>query len=166
MKGVVELEVLLLGALSHLHNADRVVVRLSPFVSLVPFVKELVHGVDKCTVNCLSSCVFFYARVRLSRSERRKSQTAKEQASASVTAATMRLKSTVIGGSSTNFMADLMKNKKRGKTPLNERCARLRSPRNVRAKCSRIRFALFSINDKSINNLPLFVLTGALQPFS
>ena len=37
----------------------------------------------------------------------------------------MRLKSTVTGGSATNFLADLVKNKKKqkGKTFQNERCA-------------------------------------------
>ena len=80
--------------------------------------------------------------------EQRRSQSANGQAPASVTTATMRLKSTVIGGSTTNFLAELMKNKNKGKTPQNERCAsavgirfahsscKLRSPikKSVRAK--------------------------------
>ena len=57
----------------------------------------------------------------------------------------------------------------KGKTPQNERCASavgirfahsscaLRPPVNVRAQWSRVRFALFSVTDKSINNLPLFL---------
>ena len=55
------------------------------------------------------------------------------------------------------------------KTPMIERCASAvgirfahscrtpRSPRTVRAKGTQVRFALFSITDKSINNLPLFL---------
>ena len=56
----VEFEVILLRAL-HIHNVDCVVVRLSVSFSLVLFVKVLVHGLDKRTENCLSSCVPFEA---------------------------------------------------------------------------------------------------------
>ena len=69
----------------------------------------------------------------------------------------VRLKSTVTGGSTTNFSADLLKYK--GK---DERCAsavRIRTSisGNVCAQWSEVCFALFSDMDKSINNLPLFL---------
>ena len=57
-----DLEVLLLCA-RHVHNVDRVAVRLLMFVSLVLLVNVQVHGIDKEKVNCLSS--FCYLRSRL-----------------------------------------------------------------------------------------------------
>ena len=53
-EGVVELEVLLLRTI-HVHDADRVVVRLQMLASLVLLVRVLVHAVDKRQVDCLSS---------------------------------------------------------------------------------------------------------------
>ena len=95
-----------------------------------------------------------------------KSQTA----GASVTVAKTKLKSTIIGGTNTNFLVDLMNNnKKKEKTPPNERCASAVGIHFAHSSCTLDRHKKAMLNereyvllsriiDRSTNNLPLFLL--------
>ena len=49
----------------HVHSVDHLVVKHQICESRVHLVKFLVHGFDKCTVNCLWSFVFLRSRLVL-----------------------------------------------------------------------------------------------------
>ena len=118
----------------------------------------------------LTSRFFFYASVEMSRCCHSEKRGEVRQQGESVTAATTRLKSTVIGGATTNFMVDLTRKKRKDASEREKReCSRnplrtfllhisISRKKECPCKMTRVRFALFSIKDRSKNNFPLFLL--------